>query len=83
MILMKKQRSVQNLIAADLKAGKLEDEWVTIEVTEQNTAMFDMMPGMGMDMGSSGMQDMLSSLMPKKKKKRKMKVKRCKKSFGC
>ncbi len=37
--------------------------------------MFDMMPGMGMDMGSSGMQDMLSNLMPKKKKKRKMKVK--------
>ena len=68
-------RSKRSQIAADLKAGKLEDNLVTIEVTEQNTAMFDMMPGMGMDMGSSGMQDMLSNLMPKKKKKRKMKVK--------
>nr|WP_106784180.1 ATP-dependent protease ATPase subunit HslU [Lysinibacillus timonensis] len=68
-------RSRRHQIAEDLKAGKLEDDWVTVEVTEQNTALFDMMPGMGMDMNSSGMQDMLSSLMPKKTKKRKMKVK--------
>ncbi|KGR73885.1 ATP-dependent protease ATPase subunit HslU [Ureibacillus sinduriensis] len=68
-------RSKRSQVAQDLKAGKLEDEWVTVEVTEQNTQIFDLMPGMGMDMGSSGMQDMLSSLMPKKTKKRKMKVK--------
>ena len=37
--------------------------------------MFDAMPGMGMDMGHNGMQDMLSNLMPKKTKKRKIKVK--------
>ncbi len=68
-------RSKRTQIAEDLKAGKLEEDWVVIEVTEQNNAFFDVMPGMGLDMSSSGMQDMLSNLMPKKKKKRKMKVK--------
>jgi ATP-dependent HslUV protease ATP-binding subunit HslU len=59
-------------VAEDLKAGKLEEQWVTIEVTEQAPSMFDMMPGMEQN---AGMQDMLSSLMPKKTKKRKVKVK--------
>ncbi|MDN4494235.1 ATP-dependent protease ATPase subunit HslU [Ureibacillus aquaedulcis] len=68
-------RSKRSQVSEDLKAGKLEEEWVTVEVTEQTTPFLDLMPGMGMDMGSTGMQDMLSSLMPKKTKKRKMKVK--------
>ena len=68
-------RSKRSQVLEDLKAGKLEEEWVTVEVTEQNTPLFELMPGMGMDMGSSGMQDMLSNLMPKKVKKRKMMVK--------
>ena len=68
-------RSRRTQIAQDLKAGKLESQWVTIEVTEQTPSMFDAMPGMGMDMGASGMQDMLSNLMPKKTKKRKVQVK--------
>lgn len=68
-------RSKRSQVLEDLKAGKLEEEWVTVEVTEQNTPFFELMPGMGMDMGSSGMQDMLSNLMPKKVKKRKMMVK--------
>lgn len=65
-------RSRRAQIAEDLKAGKLEEQWVTIEVTEQAPSMFDMMPGME---HNAGMQDMLSSLMPKKTKKRKVKVK--------
>ncbi|RUL55814.1 ATP-dependent protease ATPase subunit HslU [Lysinibacillus antri] len=68
-------RSKRSQIAGDLKAGKLEEQFVTVEVTEQNAPFLELMPGMGMDMGSSGMQDMLSNLMPKKMKKRKMKVK--------
>lgn len=68
-------RLKRSQVSEDLKAGKLEDTLVTVEVTEQNTPFFELMPGMGMDMGSSGMQDMLSNLMPKKAKKRKMKVK--------
>lgn len=62
-------------VKEDLLAGKLEDEWVTVEVTEQNTAFIDMMIPNMPELGSSGMQDMLSSLVPKKTKKRRMKIK--------
>lgn len=62
-------------IAADLKAGKLEEEWVTVEVTENNASMFDAFQGSGMEQMGENMQDALSSLMPKKKKKRRMQVK--------
>lgn len=65
-------KSRRRQVAQDLKDGKLEDQWVTIEVTEQTNSMFDIMPGMEQN---SGMQEMLSSLMPKKTKKRKVKVK--------
>lgn len=66
-------RSRRVQIAQDLKNGKLEEQWVTIEVTEAAPSMFDAMPGM--DINASGMQDMLSNLMPKKTKKRKVQVK--------
>lgn len=69
-------RSKRAQIAIDLRNGKLENEWVTVEVTEQNPSIFDALQGTGMDMSSnSGMQDMLSSLMPKKQKKRRVQVK--------
>lgn len=65
-------RSRRSQIAVDLKAGKLENQWVTIEVTEQSMPMIDMP---GMDLQASGMQEMFSNLMPKKTKKRKVQVK--------
>lgn len=67
-------RSRRAQIAQDLKDGKLEEQWVTIEVTENAPSLFDAMPGMNMD-NANGMQDMLSNLMPKKTKKRKVQVK--------
>lgn len=69
-------RSKRAQIAIDLRDGKLENEWVTVEVTEQHPSIFDALQGTGMDMSAnSGMQDMLSSLMPKKQKKRRVQVK--------
>ncbi|KOS69476.1 Clp protease ATPase [Lysinibacillus contaminans] len=69
-------RSKRAQIAIDLRNGKLEEEWVTVEVTEQTPSIFDALQGTGMDMsGNSGMQDMLSNLMPKKQKKRRVQVK--------
>ncbi|MDM5232223.1 ATP-dependent protease ATPase subunit HslU [Lysinibacillus pakistanensis] len=69
-------RSKRAQIAIDLRNGKLENEWITIEVTEQSPSIFDALQGTGMDMSAnSGMQDMLSSLMPKKTKKRRVQVK--------
>ncbi|MBX0313754.1 HslU--HslV peptidase ATPase subunit [Planococcus glaciei] len=62
-------------LAADLKAGKLEDEWVVVEVDENIPSMFDALQGSGMEQMGANMQDALSSLMPKKKKKRRLQVK--------
>ncbi|MGX9133655.1 ATP-dependent protease ATPase subunit HslU [Rummeliibacillus sp. JY-2-4R] len=61
-------------IAENLRDGKLENEMVTIEITEQQNNMMGMFPGIGMDMGGTNMGDMLSSFMPPKKKKRRLQV---------
>lgn len=62
-------------IAEDLKAGKLENEWLNVEVLENTPSMFDALQGSGMEQMGANMQDALSSLMPKKKKKRRLQVK--------
>ncbi|WP_175988970.1 HslU--HslV peptidase ATPase subunit [Bacillus sp. Marseille-Q1617] len=58
-----------------LKNGELEEEFISIEVEEQQASMFDMLQGSGMEQMGMNMQDALSNFMPKKKKKRKLKVK--------
>ena len=68
-------RLKRSQIADNLREGKLENEWVTVEVTEQQSNMMSIFPGSGMDLGGSNMGDMLSSLMPPKKKKRRLQVK--------
>lgn len=62
-------------IATSLKAGELEEQMVTVEVTAQQPSMFDALQGSGMEQMGANMQDAFSSLMPKKTVKRKMKVK--------
>ncbi len=62
-------------IATSLKAGALEEQMVTVEVSAQQPSMFDALQGSGMEQMGANMQDALSSLMPKKTVKRKMKVK--------
>ncbi|QTD43320.1 ATP-dependent protease ATPase subunit HslU [Sporosarcina sp. Te-1] len=58
-----------------LRAGLLEEELITVDVTMQQPSMFDALQGSGMEQMGASMQDALSSLMPKKTAKRKMKVK--------
>ena len=72
---IQKYVSKASQIAEDLRDGKLENEIVTVEVTEQSPSIFDAMQGGGMEHMGMNMQDALSNLMPKKKKKRKMTVK--------
>ena len=62
-------------IAKNLLAGELEDVDVTVEITDQQPSLYDAFQGSGMEQMGANMQDALSSLMPKKKTKRKMKVK--------
>ena len=42
-----------------LKAGELEEEMVTVEVTEQAPSMFDALQGSGMEQMGANMQDAL------------------------
>jgi ATP-dependent HslUV protease ATP-binding subunit HslU len=65
----------RRVIAEKLANGDMEDEVITVEVAEQQASMFDMLQGSGMEQMGMNMQDALGGLMPKKKKKRKLKVK--------
>ncbi|MBE3569966.1 MAG: HslU--HslV peptidase ATPase subunit [Bacillales bacterium] len=65
--------------AEKLAKGELEDELVTIEIEEQQPSMFDLLQGSGIEQMGQNFQEALSSLMPKKKKKRKMSVKEARK----
>lgn len=65
----------KKIVASQLALGQLEEELVTVELEEQTPSMFDMLQGSGMEQMGMNMQDAFSSLMPKKRKKRKMKVK--------
>ncbi|KAA9025884.1 HslU--HslV peptidase ATPase subunit [Niallia endozanthoxylica] len=68
--LQEKRKSV----LAKLAAGELENEIVTVEVEENQPSMFDMLQGSGMEQMGLNMQDALGSLMPKRRKKRKLAV---------
>ncbi|WP_404331494.1 HslU--HslV peptidase ATPase subunit [Mesobacillus maritimus] len=75
MNLKEKRRAVQ----LKLEAGELENEVISVEVEEQAPSMFDMLQGSGMEQMGVNMQDALSNLMPKKRKKRKLPVKEARK----
>lgn len=66
-------------MAHQLAMGELEDHYITVEVEEQQPSMFDMLQGSGMEQMGMNMQDALSSMMPKKKKRRKMTVREARK----
>ena len=49
---------------------------ITIEVEEQQSSMFDLLQGSGMEQMGMNMQDALGGLIPKKKKKTKIESQR-------
>ncbi|MBC1434092.1 ATP-dependent protease ATPase subunit HslU [Listeria rocourtiae] len=71
-------RSKRSQIEWKLKSGDLDNDYVTVEVKEQQNPMADMFRGTGMDQ-MSGMQDAFSGLFPSKMKKRKVTVKEARK----
>ncbi|AMR50294.1 Clp protease [Bacillus amyloliquefaciens] len=66
-------------MAHQLALGELEDHYVSVEVEEQQPSIFDMLQGSGMEQMGMNMQDALSNLVPKKKKRRKMTVREARK----
>ena len=57
-----------------LVAGQLEDREVEVEVTQQRGPMFDMLVPQGAPEGMENFTEMLQDMMPKRKKKRTVKV---------
>ncbi|CAI8787046.1 ATPase component of the HslVU protease [Brevibacillus sp. IT-7CA2] len=58
-----------------LTNGQLEEEMIEIEIEDQSPSMFDMFQVPGTEQMGMQMQDMLGSLMPKRMKKRKLRIK--------
>jgi ATP-dependent HslUV protease ATP-binding subunit HslU len=54
--------------------GKLEEREVEVEVTPQSSPMFDLMASQGGNEGMDNISDMLKEMLPKRKKKRTVKV---------
>lgn len=69
----------RKVVKEKLALGELENEMVSVEVEEQQPSMFDMLQGSGMEQMGMNMQDALSGLMPKKRKKRKLTVREARK----
>ncbi len=66
--------SQREIIRMKLSRSELEDEEVEIEVEAKSAPLGDLFPGSGMDQMNINMQEMLGGMMPKKKKKMKVKV---------
>lgn len=64
----------REIIKEKLKRMELEDKEIEIEIKEKSPDMMGMFSTMGMDDVGSGMNDMLSKIMPAKTKKRKVTI---------
>lgn len=62
-------------MAWQLANGQLEEQIIEIDVEDQSPTMFDMFQVPGTEQMGMQMQDMLGSLMPKRTKKRKLRIK--------
>ena len=65
-----------------LDVGELEDELIEVEVEEQGRPMVGMFAGSSLESMGGDLQDMLSGLMPKKHKRRKVSVREARKIFA-
>lgn len=66
-------------VAWQLANGQLEEQMIEIDVEDQSPNMFDMFQVPGTEQMGMQMQDMLGSLMPKRTKKRKLRIKEARK----
>lgn len=75
------QKAQREDLRRRLRAGELEDLLIEVEVSEQQTAMFDMFANTGMGDLANGMQEMLGNILPQKKKRRKVTVQQARNLF--
>jgi ATP-dependent HslUV protease ATP-binding subunit HslU len=71
---MERYRRTREKLKQLLLDGQLEQREVEVEVTQQRPAMFDMMVPQGAPEGMENFTEMLQDMLPKRKKKRTVKV---------
>ncbi|UNC91822.1 ATP-dependent protease ATPase subunit HslU [Candidatus Contubernalis alkaliaceticus] len=69
----------RNRLGQELKEGKLEEQYVEIEVEDISSPMVEIFSGHGVEEMGINFQDILGNMMPKKKKKRKVTVSQARK----
>jgi ATP-dependent HslUV protease ATP-binding subunit HslU len=67
-------RSTRDKIRKMLRAGKLDNRYVDLEVAEQATPVVEIFSAAGMEEMDINLKDMLGNMFPKKTRKRKVKV---------
>lgn len=72
-------RNKRERVKQMLGLGELEDKLVSVEITETQPSMFDLLQGSGMEQMGMNMQDAFGQFMPSKKKKRKLPVREARK----
>jgi len=68
------QRPTREKLRKLLKAGKLNDKFVEVEIVDRNLPIVEIFSASGMEEMDINIKDMFGSLFPKKKKQRKVKV---------
>ena len=68
------QQATREKLRKLLKAGKLNDKYVEVEIVDRNLPMVEIFSASGMEEMDINIKDMFGSLFPKKKKQRKVKV---------
>jgi len=68
------QRATREKLRKLLKAGKLNDKYVEVEIVDRNLPIVEIFSASGLEEMDVNIKDMFGSLFPKKKKQRKVKV---------
>ena len=68
------QRTTREKLRKLLKAGKLNDKYVEVEIVDRNLPMVEIFSASGLEEMDINIKDMFGGLFPKKKKQRKVKV---------
>ncbi|MGI6413837.1 MAG: ATP-dependent protease ATPase subunit HslU [Syntrophomonadaceae bacterium] len=73
------RRKRREILKQKVSRHEIDDEIIEIEVEEKNTAFLESLSGTGIEEMGINLQDLFGNLMPKNKKKRKMKVEEARK----
>ena len=77
-----KYQAGRDWVKKRLENGELEDEIIEIDVEESSRPMVGMFSGSSLESMGDNLQDMIGSIMPKHRKKRKVTVKEARKIFA-